>query len=69
MPNTNPPTSNKKEFQRKLDLAKNRSEERRVGKECRSRRSPQHEKKKKKNKKKKKKEEKGDGNSIQSGEI
>ena len=24
MPNTNPPTSNKKEFQRKLDLAKNR---------------------------------------------
>ena len=23
MPNTNPPTSNKKEFQRKLDLAKN----------------------------------------------
>ena len=24
MPNTNPPTSNMKEFQRKLDLAKNR---------------------------------------------
>ena len=24
MPNTNPPTSNLKEFQRKLDLAKNR---------------------------------------------
>ena len=24
MPNTNPPTSNKKEFQRKLDLAENR---------------------------------------------
>ena len=81
MPNTNPPTSNMKEFQRKLDLAKNRmycnyafyfgatadnandlaslkdlegccgiklfagssrSEERRVGKECRSRWSPYH---------------------------